>query len=99
MDFTFRLHGAVRAVLRGGFKLSMLSRPEVTEAWRTVQDQPVGRDFCPDTVLKRRHSHLGSWARDAAVCGQTHTSRVPGLGLGDVGEPSSPVPCLWVFSV
>lgn len=64
----------------------MLSWLEVTQAWGTVQDQPVGRDFCPDTVLKRHSSHLGSWAQDAAVCGKTHTSRVPSLGLGEGGE-------------
>lgn len=77
VGFTFRCHAGLQVVLRGGFYrgLSVLSWLEVMGAWRTVQEQPVGRGFCPDTDVKR---FLGS------RCGHgwqdTHL-RVPGSGL------------------
>ena len=36
--------------------------------------------------FKRPHGHLGSWAQDAAVCGKTHTSRIPNSDLDVGGE-------------
>lgn len=69
VDFTCSLHRGLWAAV---FNLSMLSRQEVTGAWKTVQNQLVGRGFCPYTVLKSHHSHLGSWGQDAPVCGRTH---------------------------